>query len=480
MGAWYIDRSRNLSEETKWIKSLLFSIDRIDPFSRGIDSNELIGLLPDILKSGKNPNAILTYLRDIGFLNLDNKLGDNSKLLLSNHVGYKDLIFELLFKRPYAKDQKELIRPFVVILLTLHKIYLVTCDFNQMYLSWYECCTYLFDIKQYTEIENNLIQKILQSRQIQRNGEPKAVLDIWFNALKKFPLFNEIEEKHIIFANPDYFDFFELIESSIDKLEIKADEYNNNRELYNYYGKMNNGLVDIIPDFETTGLASCLESNKSIIDHLFGFEYHQSIKENFGVLKQFRWCMSLGLRRIYIDNNSLGEKLIAETLMRSNEYYENKLYIKITQEYVENKQRNVEEQIVNKYINDLLEYQLDEKNLRYRLDVLSAFANKCILCGESRTELLNAARIKPFSSEFDISEAFDIDNSLLLCLEHSRYFEQGLITFDMAGRLNISNADNYKKYHMERFRSFRIPESYLTMRRRKYLGYHSIVISKKN
>ena len=474
MGAWYIDRSRNLSAETKWIKSLLFSIDRIDPKGQGLDSKELINLLPEILKSGKNPHAILTYLRDIGFLNLDNKLGENSKLLLSNNVGYKDLIFELLFKRPYAKDQEILVRPLVVILLALFKIYSITHDFDQMNISWYECHKFLFNVKDYLEIDDVLIESILQSRVSRNSGDARAVLDIWFNALKKFQIFKDNDDKYLLQANPEFIDFFELIERNKDKLYIKFNEYVNNQELYNYYGKMDNGLVDIIPNIDISKLETCLESNVKIVDHLFGYDCILLCQESFGLLRQFRWCMSFGLRSIFIKNRVFGEKLIAEALIRSNEYFENQLYIKIAQEYIENRYRNIEVAILNTYINRLMEYQLNEMDQEYKLDLFSFFENRCVLCGENRTELLNVSRIKPFSSGFDISESFDIDNSILLCLEHSHFFETGIIFFDMSGKLYVKNLEDYKRYQLERFKFFRIPEKYLTIERRKYLGYHSL------
>ena len=141
-----------------------------------------------------------------------------------------------------------------------------------MNISWYECHKFLFNVKDYLEIDDVLIESILQSRVSRNSGDARAVLDIWFNALKKFQIFKDNDDKYLLQANPEFIDFFELIERNKDKLYIKFNEYSNNQELYNYYGKVDNGLVDIIPNIDISKLETCLESNVKIVDHLFGYE----------------------------------------------------------------------------------------------------------------------------------------------------------------------------------------------------------------
>lgn len=61
----------------------------------------------------------------------------------------------------------------------------------------------------------------------------------------------------------------------------------------------------------------------------------------------------------------------------------------------------------------------------------------CVLCGVTFTRILIASHIKPFSL-CDTSESLDVNNGLLLCPNHDKLFDKGLITFDSKGRLLIS------------------------------------------
>ena len=76
-------------------------------------------------------------------------------------------------------------------------------------------------------------------------------------------------------------------------------------------------------------------------------------------------------------------------------------------------------------------------NQSYFRDDLLKVQQKCCLCGVHNKELLIASHIKPWS-ECEPNEKLDPDNGLLLCANHDRLFDRGLISFDSRGKIIIS------------------------------------------
>lgn len=62
---------------------------------------------------------------------------------------------------------------------------------------------------------------------------------------------------------------------------------------------------------------------------------------------------------------------------------------------------------------------------------------KCALCGVTDPRLLIASHIKPWSASTD-EERLDVNNGLLLCPNHDAVFDKQLISFDMQGKIVIS------------------------------------------
>ena len=67
---------------------------------------------------------------------------------------------------------------------------------------------------------------------------------------------------------------------------------------------------------------------------------------------------------------------------------------------------------------------------------------KCCLCGLSDSRMLIASHIKPWSKS-EANEKVDIYNGLLLCPNHDKVFDNGLITFDSNGSIIISEQLSY-------------------------------------
>lgn len=77
----------------------------------------------------------------------------------------------------------------------------------------------------------------------------------------------------------------------------------------------------------------------------------------------------------------------------------------------------------------------------YREMLLNKY-KKCCLCGMSDSRILIASHIKPWSKS-EANEKVDIYNGLLLCPNHDKVFDNGLITFDSNGSIIISGQLSY-------------------------------------
>lgn len=73
----------------------------------------------------------------------------------------------------------------------------------------------------------------------------------------------------------------------------------------------------------------------------------------------------------------------------------------------------------------------------FRKMLLSRFP-KCCLCGVSNHRLLVASHIKPWK-DASPEERVDIDNGFIMCPNHDKVFDGGLISFDDSGRIIISD-----------------------------------------
>jgi hypothetical protein len=74
---------------------------------------------------------------------------------------------------------------------------------------------------------------------------------------------------------------------------------------------------------------------------------------------------------------------------------------------------------------------------KFRDDLMTRWKSKCAVTGLSRTELLRASHIKPWSSSNN-QERLDPSNGLLLSIAYDAAFDGGLITFDDKGRVQLA------------------------------------------
>ena len=93
----------------------------------------------------------------------------------------------------------------------------------------------------------------------------------------------------------------------------------------------------------------------------------------------------------------------------------------------------------------------------------------CCLCGVNNESLLIASHIKPWS-ESEKSEKVDVNNGLLLCPNHDKLFDSGLISFSDTGEILISSElDEINKTFMNIRPGMRVE---IIEENQKYLKYH--------
>ncbi|MBU3179117.1 HNH endonuclease [Clostridium estertheticum] len=104
---------------------------------------------------------------------------------------------------------------------------------------------------------------------------------------------------------------------------------------------------------------------------------------------------------------------------------------------------------------------------------------KCVLCEISMKELLIASHIKEYSKcEKNTMEHLDIKNGLLLCANHDKLFDKHLISFNIDGKIIISDKVPKSDYKMLEINMFTIISDELFDE--KYMSYHRNIFKKIN
>ena len=75
---------------------------------------------------------------------------------------------------------------------------------------------------------------------------------------------------------------------------------------------------------------------------------------------------------------------------------------------------------------------------KFRDGLISKYKGHCCLCGVNHKALLVASHIKPWAKS-DNHEKLDLENGLLLCPNHDKLFDSGLISFGTDGKIMISS-----------------------------------------
>lgn len=108
-------------------------------------------------------------------------------------------------------------------------------------------------------------------------------------------------------------------------------------------------------------------------------------------------------------------------------------------------------------------------NQGYYRDLLLQKYKKCCLCGISNSRFLVASHIKPWANSTP-AEKVDAENGLLLCPNHDKLFDSGMITFDENGTIIISGKISNPDQILLNIREGMTIQ--LTSKMKKYMDYH--------
>ncbi|MDA3732134.1 HNH endonuclease signature motif containing protein [Niameybacter massiliensis] len=159
---------------------------------------------------------------------------------------------------------------------------------------------------------------------------------------------------------------------------------------------------------------------------------------------------------------------------------DNLLYMFFGEPYDKNNQlRQLWFKYVKEYMNEkFFEMDIDDRRKRDSLihGKTRAFRlhqiGKCQICKKNIESTLRLSHIKPWYRCVTKVEKRDINNTLLLCFEHDRLFENGYISFTDDGEIIISklfDEDQVKEYNLDRDIKIKLDENSI-----KYIEYHRL------
>lgn len=328
---WYIDRAKNFNEEG--LRDFLQAVYNVEQKKGSMTTKTLFDSIKEEISleiAEGNPNAAFTGYRDHGLIKKDNTIGDSAKLFLFNRLNFGELILDLFVKRFALKGQYTEVRPFVVLCTVFSNMIQMELDPDDIFLTIYECHEYLINIESYDEINFDLIEKILNERtyttslnnkfikpRIKLTDNEKSPYVIWFNALKKTPLFlsedNE-NNRNILYPNQKQKEFFRYIKENAD--EFANVSISSNSSLYDYYCNRKYGFAEIVSPVIKKDISIEINEVEKLFDYLFGydkhidFDYTKYLKhECFGVYFAFISIPGIALAKVNDDNPQIAQAL---------------------------------------------------------------------------------------------------------------------------------------------------------------------------
>lgn len=116
----------------------------------------------------------------------------------------------------------------------------------------------------------------------------------------------------------------------------------------------------------------------------------------------------------------------------------------------------------------------------FRKSLLVEFEYRCAICNISDKEDLIASHIVPVRDTDNLMMSGDYHNGLLLCRNHDRLFDQGMITFSQDGNIIISTLIEPESYNKLLITpNIRLAKRYLLHERINFLRYHQDKIFRK-
>lgn len=130
------------------------------------------------------------------------------------------------------------------------------------------------------------------------------------------------------------------------------------------------------------------------------------------------------------------------------------------------------------FIEELIKARNPTVQKHYRDDLIKEFNGKCAICGINKVDLLIASHIVAYKDCADVNERIDPNNGLLLCPDHDKLFDKGLIGFDFnTGKIILPSTkilDPRLYGALSINADLKIDDVYLNSSRRNYLKRHKM------
>lgn len=168
--------------------------------------------------------------------------------------------------------------------------------------------------------------------------------------------------------------------------------------------------------------------------------------------------------------------------LKENEgFYDNQDWKNINISYNYKKRKNIENKIDDIKSDDLEDIQDGNEResiiktrigqSQFRKKLIEIYG-KCCICGIANKDMLIASHIKPWSKS-DSQEKTDYkSNGLLLCAQHDRLFDKGLITFLDAGKIKISSYIEETEYYLLNIEKNQKLNIVVNQKMKSYIQYH--------
>lgn len=308
---WYLDRGKNFfTSDGKELFDTIINICNTYSYVEKMTSKELIEKFPLKLRSSGNPNALLTTARNIGIINKENKLGKNVNYYLNDKLTYKELIFENLTKVNYDKESTYAVKPFVVVCKALYRLY--TLDKNEAFITKGDCIEYLYGITDYFDITDEYCMKIIKNHNYEKVSSP--VLDIWFNALKNFEIFEDSDNSKLK-LNENEIEFYKFIDKKGGFIPCYLHGKSKYATYYDDLGSCDLGINYIIPNVDIKLIDNSISMSeiKELYEYLFGIGPYKNNnlanRDYYAIYRPFKSIKNIAIRRIENDNKYVGDLL---------------------------------------------------------------------------------------------------------------------------------------------------------------------------
>lgn len=202
------------------------------------------------------------------------------------------------------------------------------------------------------------------------------------------------------------------------------------------------------------------------------FELLTKYEKNIGTINRNELLIMLDFinNEIFFARSTDDFSTIASNSKKKNSEEELKAIVEETKKIID---PNVD---VDGYIEAKLNVRNNYVQSTFRNNLFVEFDSKCAICEINKKDLLYASHILQYSKCPSVTEMIDYNNGLLLCANHDKLFDKGLISFDINnGKIIISNEIDKNLYDALNINeNITLNKKFLTDKRKNYLSKHKL------